>query len=134
MPPAPARQAPCHEHRRDKGEDRAKRPEDLIERHLVSTPVTGQPRPISLADERSSSKSVSCPTTADVSFPGPRRCAGPISCRFKAVPMRARCENACGKFPTCLCVARTPSALITCSYLAPQYAGFCLKNFFGTTP
>ena len=35
---------------------------------------------------------------------------------------------------TCLCVARTPSVLITCSYLAPQYAGFCLKNFFGTTP
>ena len=33
-----------------------------------------------------------------------------------------------------LCVARTPSVLVTCSYLAPQYAGFCLKNFFGTTP
>ena len=33
-----------------------------------------------------------------------------------------------------LCVARTPSVLVTCSYLALQYAGFCLKNFFGTTP
>ena len=33
--------------------------------------------------------------------PCPRCCAGPISCRFRAVPMRARCENACGKLPTC---------------------------------
>jgi hypothetical protein len=32
-----------------------------------------------------------------------RCCAGPISCRFRAVPMRERCENACGKLPTCRC-------------------------------
>jgi hypothetical protein len=34
---------------------------------------------------------------------GLRRCARPTPCRFKAVPIRARCENACGKFPACRC-------------------------------
>ena len=35
--------------------------------------------------------------------PWPRCCAGPASCRLRAVPTRARCENACGKLPSCRC-------------------------------
>jgi hypothetical protein len=33
--------------------------------------------------------------------PCPRCSAGPTSCKLRAVPMRARCENACGKLPSC---------------------------------
>ena len=33
--------------------------------------------------------------------PSPRRCTGPESWRLKAVPISARCENACGKLPIC---------------------------------
>ena len=31
--------------------------------------------------------------------PRPRCCAGPTSCKLRAVPIRGRCQNACGKIP-----------------------------------
>src|ERR1700736_2234935 len=33
--------------------------------------------------------------------PCPRCWAGPTSCKLRAVPIKARCENACGKLPSC---------------------------------
>src|SRR5215831_20104609 len=39
-----------------------------------------------------------------------RCCAGPTSCRLNAVPMSARCENACGKLPSCRCAVGSYSS------------------------
>src|SRR6516164_6328539 len=39
-----------------------------------------------------------------------RCCAGPTSCRLSAVPMSARCENACGKLPSCRCAVGSYSS------------------------